>query len=37
MYDTDLPTAFEAYMFSKNAFTRVCFLVSQVILYAFRP
>jgi hypothetical protein len=37
MYDPDLPTAFEAYMFSKNVLTRFLFLVMQVLLYAFRP
>jgi hypothetical protein len=37
MYDPDLPTEFEAYMFSKNTFTRLSFMFLQVLLYAFRP
>jgi sphingolipid delta-4 desaturase len=37
MYDPDLPTEFEAYLFSKNTLTRIGFMFCQVLLYAFRP
>ncbi|TNV77879.1 hypothetical protein FGO68_gene12102 [Halteria grandinella] len=37
IYDLDLPTEFEAWLFSSNPLTRVCFLFLQVLLYAFRP
>jgi sphingolipid delta-4 desaturase len=36
-YDPDLPSEFEAYLFSKNWMTRVLFLFVQVFLYSFRP
>ena len=36
-YDPDLPTRFEAMLFSGNAFTRVCFLLLQPLLYSVRP
>ena len=37
MYDPDVPSAFEAWLFSKNMFTRLAFLSCQVLLYAIRP
>ena len=36
-YDPDLPTKFEAFLFSKNFLTRIMFLSLQALLYAFRP
>ena len=37
MYDPDLPTAFEAWLFSTNGVTRTCFLLLQALLYSIRP
>ena len=37
MYDPDLPTAFEGWLFSQNMITRILFLLLQVFLYALRP
>lgn len=37
VYDLDLPTEFEAWLFSSNPLTRMCFLVFQVFCYIFRP
>lgn len=37
IYDLDLPTEFEAWLFSSNPLTRVAFLFVQVVLYALRP
>lgn len=37
MYDPDLPTELEAWLFSTNTATRFLFMLSQVFLYAFRP
>jgi sphingolipid delta-4 desaturase len=36
-YDPDLPTQFEAKLFSGNAVTRLIFLMMQPILYSLRP
>ena len=37
LYDLDLPTEFEARLFSGNCLTRALFLFLQVFMYAFRP
>ncbi len=37
IYDLDLPTEFEAWLFSSNPLTRLCFLILQVFLYSIRP
>jgi len=37
MFDPDLPTPFEAWLFSTNALTRTCFLLLQALLYSIRP
>ena len=37
IYDLDLPTEFEAWLFSSNPLTRVMFLFLQVFLYSIRP
>jgi len=37
LYDPDLPTRFEAWLFSTNFITRICFLLMQALLYSFRP
>jgi hypothetical protein len=37
IYDLDLPTEFEAWLFSSNPLTRICFLFMQVFLYSIRP
>ncbi len=37
MYDPDVPTAFEAWLFSTNFVTRICFMLMQALLYALRP
>lgn len=37
IYDLDLPTEFEAWLFSSNPLTRTLFLFMQVVLYAVRP
>jgi len=37
IYDLDLPTEFEAWLFSSNPLTRICFLFLQVFLYSIRP
>jgi hypothetical protein len=37
IYDLDLPTEFEAWLFSSNPVTRILFLFLQVFLYSIRP
>lgn len=37
VFDCDLPTDFEAWLFSSNPFGRLGFLFCQVLLYAIRP
>lgn len=37
IYDLDLPTRLEAWLFSGNCLTRALFLFLQVFMYAFRP
>lgn len=37
LYDLDLPTVVEAWLFSGNFISRTVFLILQVFLYAFRP
>jgi hypothetical protein len=37
IYDVDLPTEFEAWLFSSNPIMRAMFLFLQTVLYSVRP